>query len=1266
MGNILTKGNSSRHNTNRISNLTEIDPVEHLDSVNNLEEIRVPDKTSKHKSKSISLFTFSKRSFIRKTSSLQPQSNTQNIPSNPLEQLRVENANLKEEILRITDRNLEEHQALNSEVQRLKTENKTLNSALRKLRADKDRALATEKDAVERANNFELEKEKSQRQFKTYREAKENEIRDLYKQIHALQNQSLPTRRDHGNEESIINDALMESGDFRHTRLVNDWLLEGQSGVGVESLAGQQLEENKLKQLAQNSKKSKEVSQTFKAVLQSTQEAGYGIPLTNVYSVFVTSTTETKSIADAFMNQCERLQLQLEPEGKLLTLTYFLTLPPTKLDKTEELTQQHHFSKSNVVIAIVDEATSYFAVSLSTITEALSTNKICFICSVNQLSTEVTTLIEKDLHAASQVHFIHSEGQTENLISSCYERMANVCKLFHDKQIIQQDLISSNDTSNTLTKVSHDVFKSWDMLGMEEQSSIQAYFKSKPLPTGAFGREMSYLNNYITQDGPVMPMLVKGAQGSGISTMFSHWIASIENSLSNSCILYHVADPHSAYSIDSFHLLRRFLILLLDQLPLIFSVKDTEKEFPRWLDRACNKHQNGVVIVIDGIDLIENYKEIFKWMLDPLPVPVRVIVSVTGNGAYPNQWNKWSSLVVEGNREEALTHCHMKMSKLDNTECVSCQQLIQNIMTNKSYLGLISNHLYRNVLCTVLQYMMSDAEMQTISSRLLNCKSLKDLLSVVLTILERRHNKRLFSLVLHWVYFSQNGLTLAELIELGGNDPDLLPILFDLESVEILVSINGLVKFVHSVCKETVFRHLSIPKNIDDASTRTIRQNLVDLFEKKLTLGCVSYRVADELPAQLAALKDKESLFKCLSSIFVFVHLYRRGRLTTLVNYWKILSRDTSAVKDIYCSALQSILDESKDESSFNEQITMLYDLLGDFYKDLGLFSIAQKLLEKSLELKEEHLEPDDILLTRSYFLLARLFTQWKKYQTAEEYLKQALECNDVSTEGASSSIATILEFLAMLCQHQEKGKDADIYRKNAIGLRDTHFFQHELVSIKLSLVECTQLAVTLSESASSHVTLEETTGWLVSISFIYFHLKQYSEAAEVLQQALRYLTKDNNGDMQNYQAVIDIQCKLSFVYTTMGQNDKAESMLERALNIYFTLNLLEDPNLATVINSLVKLYRSQKRMDSLERLHRSHMKAMERYYGVDDIRVAHVINELAVHLSKMNKFEEAIELYEQAMNVYINQLGFQDVHVSEVLSNLAHLFSEQRQGDLA
>ena len=84
-----------------------------------------------------------------------------------------------------------------------------------------------------------------------FREVKEEEVRTLLKEKHKLQNE---LRRFTGNEGSI-NEALMESGDFRHARLVNEWLLEGQSGV--ESLVGQQLEDGKWKQMLENSEKYK-------------------------------------------------------------------------------------------------------------------------------------------------------------------------------------------------------------------------------------------------------------------------------------------------------------------------------------------------------------------------------------------------------------------------------------------------------------------------------------------------------------------------------------------------------------------------------------------------------------------------------------------------------------------------------------------------------------------------------------------------------------------------------------------------------------------------------------------------------------------------------------------------------------------------------------------------------------------------------------------------------------------------------------------------
>ena len=44
-----------------------------------------------------------------------------------------------------------------------------------------------------------------------------------------------------------------------------------------------------------------EVFKAFKVVLESIQHFGYGVPLSNVYSVYITSTRELKYIADDLM-----------------------------------------------------------------------------------------------------------------------------------------------------------------------------------------------------------------------------------------------------------------------------------------------------------------------------------------------------------------------------------------------------------------------------------------------------------------------------------------------------------------------------------------------------------------------------------------------------------------------------------------------------------------------------------------------------------------------------------------------------------------------------------------------------------------------------------------------------------------------------------------------------------------------------------------------------------------------------------------------------
>jgi len=58
--------------------------------------------------------------------------------------------------------------------------------------------------------------------------------------------------------------------------------------------------------------------------------------------------------------------------------------------------------------------------------------------------------------------------------------------------------------------------------------------------------------------------------------------------------------------------------------------------------------------------------------------------------------------------------------------------------------------------------------------------------------------------------------------------------------------------------------------------------------------------------------------------------------------------------------------------------------------------------------------------------------------------------------------------------------------------MRESNFAQYELVHINDTLMECNKLVTSVMEDGESFVALEEVTSWLITISFVYFHLKHY------------------------------------------------------------------------------------------------------------------------------------------------------------------------------
>ena len=236
--------------------------------------------------------------------------------------------------------------------------------------------------------------------------------------------------------------------------------------------------------------------------------------------------------------------------------------------------------------------------------------------------------------------------KVEELVETCVSALADVCNLFIAKHSEQWDLERTREMDNSCCNAERD-FPRWNILDMQRQQCIQ-----DAVYTGGGGLcdaegiadEVETLEEYVRQDGPVQPLLLTGKPGCGKSFLLAHWLHRMRNTPreSNICFLYHVASISCPDSCSVSHLLRRFISLLVDRIPIAIDPTQLEKEFPKYLEQACNNYSGGVVVVIDGADCIANIGQL-KWLLDPLPFSVRVVVAVSSE-RFPEKWKSWPYL----------------------------------------------------------------------------------------------------------------------------------------------------------------------------------------------------------------------------------------------------------------------------------------------------------------------------------------------------------------------------------------------------------------------------------------------------------------------------------------------------------------------------------------------------------------------------------------------------------------------------------------------
>ncbi|KAM9308213.1 nephrocystin-3 [Gastrophryne carolinensis] len=1158
---------------------------------------------------------------------------------------------------------------LDEENKRLRAELQALQKTYQKILREKESAVEAKYQAMERASAFEHDRDKVKRQFKIFRETKEKEIQDLLRakrdleaKLQRLQAQGIQVF-DPGESDSDDNDTEMTVPGTQC-----DYWTSG--ALGSEHSIGSMMQLQQSFRGPEFAHSSIDVEGPFANVNRDDWDAAVAsllqvTPLfsqalwSNTVRCYVISTKTTQPELAIFLQEYSpKLQRMCETLGYFFQVVYF----PEECENHYTAVRKWEIEKSSLVILLT--GSSMTGALWEDCKEAFLKNteakpRIVYhrVEDGNSGSDCMQQLIEQNPNKSTKTKIIEHNGDPDE---GAYKTFSQV------QEVIKQDLLggeisdpdSKEDTAVQEDEDFGDVL--WDV--HDEQEQMEA-FQQASHSSCELGFEKYYdrLNDLLAASAPIPPLLITGGPGSGKSLLLSKWIQLQQKLSPNTLMLYHFVGKPKSTSSEPALIIKRLTLKLMQHSWSVSSLSmDPGKfleEFPHWLEKLSIRYQGNIIILIDSIDQIEQPEKHMKWLIDPLPVNVRVIVSVNVESC-PQAWRLWPTLHLDPLNSKDV-------KALLNLECSGA-----NIVLTKEQERKLERHCRSAATCNPLyvtllaRLIIWASNMEDITEALQQCLLCQDTVSLyrlalrsIQEFMPYAKEKDFMREILCFISVSHNGISECELMELcpGLTWPVLTFLVYHLHKMVVLRYSCGLLQFQHLQAGDAVrMEYMQGGHNI----VSEYREKLVEYFTAQLSRDRVTWRSADELTWLYQQQGEKQQLHRCLMNLFVSQNLYKRGHFAELLSYWQLVGKDKIAMATEYFDALKQYEKNCDGEESMT-CLADLYETLGRFLKDLGLLSQAVIPLQRSLEIRETALDPDHPSVAQSLHQLAGVYVQSKKFGNAEQLYKQALEISESAYGSEHLRVALELDALAMLYQKQNKYEQAEQLRKRSLRIRQKAARRkgsmYGFALLKRRALQLEELTLG-KDTADNARTLNELG--------VLYYLQNNLEAAEIFlnrswEMRERVLGSEHPDCAQSLN-------NLAALYNEKKQYDKAEELYERALDIRRRALSPDHPSLAYTVKHLAVLYKKKGKLDKAVPLYELAVEIRQKSFGPKHPSVATALVNLAVLYCQMKKQEEALPLYERAMKIYEDSLGRMHPRVGETLKNLAVLRYEEGEFEKA
>ncbi|CAH1790232.1 unnamed protein product [Owenia fusiformis] len=941
-------------------------------------------------------------------------------------------------------------QKLEMENKRLRGELQALQKSCGNLRRERDAAVAAEQDALARGSAFRDDRDKVQRQFKLFRETKEHEIQNLLKARRQLE-----TKLSRLSQGSVIDDPDSVSRTGVDISLgggnPGDWwtALESEPSLGSSTQLHQQTymgPEFAQSIVELNGPFTNVNKEDWHAAAASLAQVVPVIPETITSAavrIYVAFASDTQGDVEFFLNTIgPKLQGICEAEGRYLLIIH---MPITKDQQLLKMAAQSRISQAegaSIFLGILAEQTHR-----STNDEFSAGHfnnpgaKPCLVAfHAKQHQSRSQTAVDKLKKRLQDSHGvkIFEYSLSQNLCDTVYYELEKITKIELGINIHEEQETTGSDSGYSEAEADTLCIGGlWDLHGEIEQAESLLHAVRSSCELG-FEKYYERLNCHVAAAGPLSPLLITGDQGSGRSLLLAKWIPLFQHR-GGGLVLYHFVGMPSSSSADPVLMIRRFTSQLMQHVTsppaLTCDPGRLVDEFPRWLEKVSSKTPGGIILVLDSIDRFQQAEVHLKWLLDPLPVDTRVIVSVHKQSC-PKSWRSWPSIHLEPlSNKNVRELLHAELASLETS-------------MNREQESRVLTHCRTAATCSPLYVTLLSSDLAGCGSKQLETKLdcllaagntselYKLVIDGIIEMFDDQNVGEIVQKVLLYINCTRNGLGEWELMSLI---PELTwtlwaPIYSLLEARHILKTSSSLITISHEIVQDLVAEMFS---DQDEVFT-VAKGDLIAYFSQFLIPGSVTCRVADELPWLLHSIGDKEQLQAIINNLCIFQRLYGRGRCRELIGYWQYVGADKNKMAQSYFAATKKM---EEFVGGFNGMVTLpriadMYEALGRFLRDLGLLAQASTPLQRALEVRETALDPDHPSVAQSLHQLAGLHAQWNKFSTAEALYKQALDIYESAFGSNHPLVAKELDSLAVLFQKQDKHELAEPLHMRAVAIR--------------------------------------------------------------------------------------------------------------------------------------------------------------------------------------------------------------------------------------